>query len=122
MRPRHRGGEGFAPRGIVDEHVLAGASRREQHGVPVPGQAMCGGFPDAELEFAPGQIPVPGYLIDLPEVRLEMAQGAILLDSRSAEAFAERHVSGSVNVGLDGKFASWCGTLLNKEKPIVLLF
>lgn len=33
-----------------------------------------GGFPDIELEFAPEQIPVPGYLIDLPAVRLEVAQ------------------------------------------------
>ncbi len=40
-------------------------SRSEQYG---------GGFPDVELEFAPEQIPVPGYLIDLPAVRLEVAQ------------------------------------------------
>ena len=33
-----------------------------------------GGFPEAELAFAPEQVPVPGYLADLPAVRREMAQ------------------------------------------------
>ena len=33
-----------------------------------------GGFPDAQLAFDPDEIPLPGYLPDLPAVRLEVAQ------------------------------------------------
>ncbi|MCY2959512.1 MAG: rhodanese-like domain-containing protein [Planctomycetota bacterium] len=47
--------------------------------------------------------------------------GAIVLDVREPDDFARGHVAGSINVGLSGKFAHWCGTLLDRSKPLVLV-
>lgn len=46
---------------------------------------------------------------------------AQILDVRSPEEFAERHMAGSVNIGLDGKFATWAGTLLSRDREIVIV-
>lgn len=59
--------------------------------------------------------------LDLDEVLRLQAAGAQLLDVRDANAHAAGHPRGAVNVGLNGNFASWCGTLLEAEKPIVIL-
>ena len=45
---------------------------------------------------------------------------AIVLDVRDPEAFGERHLCGAINIGLDGTFASWAGTLLPFDQPIVI--
>jgi len=55
------------------------------------------------------------------EVCARQAEGATVLDVRGAEAFRDGHLPGSVAVGLDGNFASWCGRLLDLEAPIVLV-
>jgi len=47
--------------------------------------------------------------------------GAILLDVREPDDFARGYVAGSVSVGLSGKYAHWCGTLLDRALPIVLV-
>lgn len=47
--------------------------------------------------------------------------GAIIVDTRGIDAFAEAHPSGALHVGLDGQYASWVGTLLLPEQPIVLV-
>lgn len=39
-------------------------------------------------------------------------EGAIVLDTRSAEDFAERHVPNSIFIGIDGSFAPWVGALI----------
>ena len=48
-------------------------------------------------------------------------QDAQLLDVRDAVDFEGAHVAGSVNIGLGGKYATWCGTVLNHEQPIVVI-
>jgi hydroxyacylglutathione hydrolase len=47
--------------------------------------------------------------------------GAQLLDVRDASEFAGAHLSGSLNIGLRGQFATWCGTLLDRENAIVII-
>jgi rhodanese-related sulfurtransferase len=47
--------------------------------------------------------------------------GAQVLDTRDAARFEAAHLKGSVNVGLGGSYATWCGTILDPEKPIVLI-
>ena len=47
--------------------------------------------------------------------------GAVLLDTREPSEFAGAHWKGSLNVGLQGKYATWTGTLLDAEDPIVLI-
>lgn len=53
-------------------------------------------------------------------VREEMNRGAIVLDVRDADSFGAEHIAGAVNIGLSGQFASWCGTLLPADAPIVI--
>lgn len=48
-------------------------------------------------------------------------QGAQILDVREAIDFEGAHLIGSINVGIQGKYATWCGTVLNHEHPIVVV-
>ncbi|HLY63811.1 MAG TPA: MBL fold metallo-hydrolase [Terriglobia bacterium] len=53
---------------------------------------------------------------------LEMQSvGAQILDTRDAAEFASAHLAGSINVGLIGQYATWAGTVLDREHPIVLI-
>ena len=53
---------------------------------------------------------------------LELQQnGAQLLDVRDPGDFATAHVAGSINIGLGGQYATWAGTLLDRERLIVLI-
>lgn len=47
--------------------------------------------------------------------------GAQILDVRDASEFTSAHLVGSVNIGLGGQFATWAGTVLSREKPIVII-
>jgi hydroxyacylglutathione hydrolase len=47
--------------------------------------------------------------------------GAIVLDTRKADHFEKGFISGSVNIGLNGQFAVWVGTLIDITKNIVLI-
>jgi hydroxyacylglutathione hydrolase len=55
------------------------------------------------------------------EVLARVEDGAQLLDTREAAQFEGAHLRGSVNIGLGGSFATWCGTVLDRERPIVLI-
>ena len=47
--------------------------------------------------------------------------GALLLDVRDPADFEGSHVSGSTSIGLGGSYATWAGTVLQREKPIVII-
>lgn len=48
--------------------------------------------------------------------------GALVLDTRSPQRFAASHVPQSINIGIDGGFAPWVGTLIKDvEHPILLV-
>lgn len=47
--------------------------------------------------------------------------GAQILDTRDPQLFSEGHIKGAINVGLGGKYATFAGCILNKEKPIVIV-
>jgi len=53
-------------------------------------------------------------------LRLRNAGGQ-LLDARDPAEFEGAHLVDSVNVGLGGQFASWAGTVLDRERPIVIV-
>lgn len=61
----------------------------------------------------------------LKPAEFEVAAGeleALVLDTRDAENFAEGHIPGSINIGLDGNFAPWVGELIpDLETPILLV-
>jgi len=47
--------------------------------------------------------------------------GAQLLDTRDPADFAGAHLSGSVNIGFGGSFATWSVTVLYHDLPVVLI-
>jgi hydroxyacylglutathione hydrolase len=49
------------------------------------------------------------------------AAGAQVLDTRESEEFATAHLASSINIGLTGQYATWAGTILSHEKPIVII-
>jgi glyoxylase-like metal-dependent hydrolase (beta-lactamase superfamily II) len=48
-------------------------------------------------------------------------EGAQILDTRDADEFGAAHLAGSINIGLGGQYATWAGTMLNHEHPIVII-
>ena len=57
----------------------------------------------------------PAQLVGLVE------DGAQLLDTRDPTEFEAAHMGGALNVGLGGSFATWCGTILDRDRPVVLI-
>jgi hydroxyacylglutathione hydrolase len=48
-------------------------------------------------------------------------QGAQVLDTREPAEFAAAHLAGSLNIGLGGQYATWAGTVLQRDRPIVII-
>lgn len=55
------------------------------------------------------------------EVERELQNGAVVLDTRSPEAFAGGHIPASLNVGLGTSFPTWAGTVLQPTDSVVLV-
>ncbi|MBC7541151.1 MAG: MBL fold metallo-hydrolase [Candidatus Sericytochromatia bacterium] len=51
----------------------------------------------------------------------QQAGGITVLDGRDADVYADAHLAGSLNIGLDGRFASWVGTLIPFGTPLLLV-
>jgi len=52
---------------------------------------------------------------------LMQEQGALVLDVRAAAVYGAGHLPGSLNIGLGGQFASWAGSLIAPERPLILV-
>jgi len=59
--------------------------------------------------------------LDLEAVTRLVDAGAILLDGRSPEEFARGHLVRSVNVGLEGRYAEFAGSVVPSDVDIVLV-
>jgi hydroxyacylglutathione hydrolase len=57
----------------------------------------------------------------LDQVLALQGVGGQLLDSRDPAEFAAAHLLGSINIGLGGQYATWAGTILSRERPIVII-
>ncbi len=90
-----------------------------------------------------GQPPAPGYFVynailnrqgrelldetEMPapmnydEVRTALAAGTILVDGRDPEEFALGHLKAAVNIGLEGRYAEFAGSVVKPEDDIVLI-
>ncbi len=55
------------------------------------------------------------------EAERAAAGGAIVLDTREAVEHARAHWRGAVNIPLEGAFATWCGTVLPHNAPMVIV-
>ena len=89
-----------------------------------------------------GQPPAPGYFVfdailnrkerplldesepptplTLDAARAAMADGAMLIDGRTPEDFARGHLLGAVNVGLEGRYAEFAGSVVPSDVDIIL--
>jgi glyoxylase-like metal-dependent hydrolase (beta-lactamase superfamily II) len=47
--------------------------------------------------------------------------GGQILDTRDPDQFAAAHLRGSLNIGLGGQYATWAGTMLSRDRPIVII-
>ena len=59
--------------------------------------------------------------LSLAEVLALQQAGNQVLDTRDPAEFAAAHLKGSVNVGLSGQYATWAGTVLDPDRPIVIV-
>ncbi len=64
---------------------------------------------------------VPTTPLDLADVQRAVADGAVVLDAREPETFGRGHLTGSVNVGLEGRFAEFAGSVVATDADIVLV-
>ncbi|MFY9221021.1 MAG: rhodanese-like domain-containing protein [Blastocatellia bacterium] len=82
-------------------------------------------FPkDAEINRtgAKALAELPNPLAMTPEeVNKFIQQGYLVLDIRPSSAFGAGHVPGSLNIALNGQFASWAGTFISLNTPIILV-
>jgi glyoxylase-like metal-dependent hydrolase (beta-lactamase superfamily II)/rhodanese-related sulfurtransferase len=58
---------------------------------------------------------------DAVEMFMRQQQGALVLDVRTAADYGARHIPGSLNIGLGGQFATWAGSLIAPDAPLVLV-
>jgi rhodanese-related sulfurtransferase len=90
-----------------------------------------------------GQPPAPGYFVydailnrkdrelldenEMPpamtyeQVREAIDGGAALVDGRTPEEFAQGHLRGAINIGLEGRYAEFAGSVLPADVDVVLL-
>jgi hydroxyacylglutathione hydrolase len=57
----------------------------------------------------------------LDEVVRHLNAGAQVLDVRQPADFARQHLAHSLNISLSGAYATWAGTVLDPQQPIVLV-
>jgi len=57
----------------------------------------------------------------VPAFKKLINDDVILLDTRAETEFVKGFVPGSINIGLNGRFAEWAGSLLSFDIPIILV-
>lgn len=68
-----------------------------------------------------GSTPADPPALDLQQVDEWLAQGAVLIDIRSAADFRGGHIPSSVAVGANGNLSGWTGWIFTPEKPLLLV-
>ena len=59
--------------------------------------------------------------LSIKEFKEFTEQGAVILDTRNADVFTQGFVPGSINIGLEGRFAEWAGSLLPFDNTIIMI-
>jgi hydroxyacylglutathione hydrolase len=132
--PAHGAGSACGKNLSTETVSTLGEQRRSNYALRL---GSAGEFVAAVIE---GQPPRPGYFarvaelnreshqladveppepLELEEVLRRQADGAVVLDVRSPEDFARGHLRGSVNVGLDGRFAEYAAQVASGDVVLV---
>jgi hydroxyacylglutathione hydrolase len=134
--PAHGAGSACGKNLSTDTWSTIGDQRVNNYAVLAPDKKT---FVDLVTE---GQPPAPSYFVydavlnrkdrglldevtpptelTLDEVRQFMADGAMLIDGRTPEEFAHGHLTGAINVGLEGRYAEFAGSVVPHDVDIVL--
>lgn len=59
--------------------------------------------------------------LSVNELKEKLEEGVWILDTRPATVFTEGFVPESINIGLEGRFAEWAGSLLPFDQPLMLV-
>jgi hypothetical protein len=59
--------------------------------------------------------------LSVEDVEREVRNGALVLDTRVNNHFEQGFIKGSMWIGLEGMFAIWVGTLLDINRPMVVV-
>ena len=59
--------------------------------------------------------------LSLNEMLDHQSRGVQVIDVRDPVDYENGHLAGSLNIGLNGKFATWAGIILNQQNPIILI-
>jgi rhodanese-related sulfurtransferase/glyoxylase-like metal-dependent hydrolase (beta-lactamase superfamily II) len=59
--------------------------------------------------------------VELAELAAMDKDEVQVLDVRDAADYAIGHMAGTINIGLSGQYATWAGTLLDSQRPIVII-
>jgi len=135
--PSHGAGSACGKNLSTDLWSTMGEQRKTNYALRAPDKAT---FMELVTE---GQPPAPGYFVynailnrkdrelldetKIPEamtyadVRKAMESGAMLVDGRSPEDFALGHLRGAINIGLEGRYAEFAGSVVKPDVDIVLM-
>jgi hydroxyacylglutathione hydrolase len=59
--------------------------------------------------------------VDFDEATAAIGDGAVLIDGRNPEEFAQGHLRGAINVGLGGRYAEVAGSVIAADTDILLI-
>ena len=59
--------------------------------------------------------------LSLEEFEKQVGKGVTILDAREADVFEKGFIPDSVNIGLNGQYAVWVGSLIDAKDPLVLV-
>jgi len=134
--PAHGAGSACGKNLSTELTSTIGAQKQENYALIAPDRKT---FVDLVTE---GQPPAPGYFLHdatmnkkqralmdetappapmgWDEVQAAVAAGAVLVDGRDPVEFAHGHLRGAVNVGLEGRYAEFAGSVVPVDVDIVL--
>ncbi len=135
--PAHGAGSSCGKNLSTDTVSTMGEQRRNNYALLAPNKAT---FVDLVTE---GQPPAPEYFVydavlnrknrdlldenalptalDIAAFDALVEGGAMIIDGRTPEEFGQGHLHGSINVGLNGRYAEFAGSVVPHDVDIVLV-
>src|SRR5262245_23019740 len=106
----------YAVQPMTEDEFVAAVTSGQSVAPPYFGFAARSNRSEHELLDDQKEAPI----LSVEEVERWRANGAVLIDGRRPDEFASGHLRGAVNVGMEGRFAEYCGDIARPDQPIVL--